>query len=321
MDYKDYYKVLGVSKTATEQEIKKAYRQLARKYHPDANPGDKRAEERFKEINEANEVLSDTEKRRKYDQFGAQWQQYERMGGNPQDFWRQQQGGQPGGASTRTVSPEEFQQMFGGGAGGFSDFFEMLFGGARPSGGAGPAAGARPSRRGQDAEHGVEITLEEAFRGATRTLQVDGERVEVTIPRGVKTGSRVRVAGKGAPGLGGAGRGDLYLRVQVLPHARFGREGDDLRLRLPIDLYTLVLGGESQVPTLDQPVLLTIPPGTVNGKVFRLRGLGMPNLHKPDQRGDLMVIAEAQLPQDLSEGERRLFEQLRAARGGSGSPA
>lgn len=323
MDYKDYYKVLGVSKTATEQEIKKAYRQLARKHHPDANPGDKRAEDRFKEINEANEVLSDPEKRRKYDQFGAQWQQYERTGGNPQDLWRQYQGGQPGGAYTRTVSPEEFEQMFGGGAGGFSDFFEMLFGGARQPGGfgAGPAAGARPARRGQDAEHGVDITLEESFHGAARTFQVDGERVEVTIPRGVKTGSKVRVAGKGAPGLGGAQAGDLYLRVHVLPHAHFGREGDDLRLRHAIELYTLVLGGESQVPTLDQPVVLTIPPGTPNGKVFRLRGLGMPNLHKPDQRGDLLVTVEAQLPQNLSESERRLFEQLRAARTGAGSPA
>lgn len=317
MDYKDYYKVLGVSKTATDQEIKKAYRQLARTYHPDANPGDKNAEERFKEINEANEVLSDPEKRRKYDQLGAQWQQYERMGGNPQDFWRQYQGGQPGGAYTRTVSQEEFEQMFGGG-GGFSDFFEMLFGGARQTGGfgSGPTTATRMPRRGQDAEHGIEITLEEAFRGTVRTLQIDGERVEITIPRGVKTGSRVRVTGKGEPGMSGGKPGDLYLRVHVLPHARYTRDGDDLRLRLPIDLFTLVLGGETQVPALDQTVVLTIPSTTPNGKVFRLRGLGMPNLHKADQRGDLLVTVEAQLPQSLSEAERELFEQLRAARGG-----
>lgn len=317
MDYKEYYKVLGVSKTATEQEIKKAYRQLARKYHPDANPDNKNAEDRFKEINEANEVLSDPEKRRKYDQFGAQWQQYERGGGNPQDFWRQYQGGQPGGTYTRTVSPEEFEQMFGGG-GGFSDFFEMLFGGARPTGGfgAGPSAGARQPRRGQDAEHVVEITLEEAFHGTARALQIDGDRAEVTIPRGVKTGSKVRVAGKGAPGLSGGKPGDLYLRVHVSPHARYTREGDDLRLRLAVDLYTMVLGGEAQVPVFDQTVILTIPPNTANGKVFRLRGLGMPGLHKPDQRGDLYVILEAQLPQSLSETERGLFEQLRTIRSG-----
>lgn len=311
MDYKDYYKILGVSKTATEQEIKKAYRQLARKYHPDANPGDKDSENRFKEINEANEVLSDPEKRRKYDQFGAQWQQYERAGGNPQDFWRQYQGGQPGGAYTRTVSPEEFEQMFGGG--GFSDFFDMLFGGARQSGGFGAAAGARQPRRGQDAEQEVEISLEEAFHGAVRLLQ-SSDRVEVTIPRGVKTGSKVRVAGKGALGISGGQPGDLYLRVHVLPHARFTRQGDDLRLRLAVDLYAMVLGGETQVAALDQTVVLTIPPTTPNGKVFRLRGLGMPKLHKPEQRGDLYVTVEAQLPQGLSEAERGLFEKLRALR-------
>ncbi len=320
MDYKDYYKILGVSKTASEQEIKRAYRQLARKHHPDANPDDKTAEDRFKEINEANEVLSDAEKRRKYDQFGAQWQQYERTGGNPQDFWRQYQGGQPGGSYTRTVSPEEFEQMFGGGAGGFSDFFEMLFGGARQPGGfgAGASAGVRQPRRGQDAEHSIEITLEEAFHGTVRLLQTDGERAEVTIPRGVKTGSKVRVTGKGAPGMSGGKPGDLYLRVQVVPHPRFTREGDDLRLRLPVDLYTMILGGETQVAALDRTVVLTIPPTTPNSKVFRLRGLGMPNLHKPDQRGDLYVTAEAQLPQSLSEAERNLFEQLQAARAESG---
>ena len=327
MQYKDYYKILGVSKDATEKEIKKAYRNLARKYHPDANPDDPKAEERFKEINEAHEVLSDPEKRRKYDQFGSQWQNYARAGGgNVDDFVRQWSSGQPGrgGVHTRTVSPEEFAQMFGGGAGGFSDFFETLFGGGMRGGGFDPFGGSgrgaaytqTPSRpvRGRDIEQPVEISLEEAYRGATRILQHNGERLEVKIPRGVKTGSRVRVAGKGEPGLNGGPPGDFYLRVKVLPHPRFTREGDDLRVKVPVDVYTLMLGGEVQVPTLDRPLMLTIPAGTQNGKVFRLRGQGMPKLRKPDERGDLYAVIDAQIPRNLSEEEKKLVRQLQALR-------
>jgi curved DNA-binding protein len=323
MEYKDYYRILGVSKNATEQEIKKAYRDLARKYHPDAHAHSdpaarKAAEERFKEINEAYEVLSDPDKRRKYDQFGAQWQQFTSRGGNPQDFWQQwyanQGGGPTGGVYTRTVSPEEFEQIFG--ESGFSDFFEMLFG--RGGFGFGPfaerAGGVRVPRRGQDAEQPITVTLQEAYHGARRVLQLNGERIEVTIPRGVKTGSKVRVAGKGAPGVAGGAAGDLYLRVEVLPDPTFTREGDDLRVRVPVDLYTMILGGEVQVPTLDRPVVLTVPPETPNGKVFRLRGLGMPNLRHPDQRGDLYAVVEVQLPKDLSERERELFRELRRLR-------
>jgi len=330
MEYKDYYKILGVSKTATEQEIKKAYRKLARKYHPDVN-ADKSAEEKFKEINEAYEVLSDPEKRKKYDQFGSQWKNFTGSGGRPEDFWQQYggargAGGAPGGGY-RSVSPEEFEQIFGGagGAGGFSDFFESLFGmGARASGaryqnfGGGPrtsGAYARPTR-GRDIEHPVDISLEEAYRGASRTLQLDGERIAVKIPKGVKTGSRVRVAGKGEPGRNGGKAGDLYLKINVLPHERFQREGDNLRLKLPIDLYTMILGGEVQVPTLERPLMLNIPPESDNGKVFRLRGKGMPNVKKPDRRGDLYVEAEVKLPKNLTEQEKTLFRQLRDLRQG-----
>ncbi len=331
MEYKDYYKILGVPRNATEKEIKKAYRKLARQYHPDANPNDPTAEEKFKEINEAYEVLSDPEKRKKYDQFGAQWKNFTSAGGRPEDFWRQWQAGagagSPGGASYRTVSPEEFEEMFGG-AGGFSDFFETLFGmggrrsSARPSGfddifggvyTAGAGSRTRPIR-GRDIEHPVEITLEEAYHGASRVLQLDGQRIEVKIPRGVKTGSRVRVAGKGEPGRNGGKPGDLYLKIHVAPHPQFQREGDNLRLKLPVDLYTLILGGEVQVPTLDRPVILNIPPETDNGKIFRLRGKGMPNLKKPDKRGDLFVEVVAKLPKNLSEKEKELFRQLRALR-------
>ena len=321
MDYKDYYKTLGVAKNATEKEIKKAYRKLARDFHPDKNPDDPQAEEKFKEINEAYEVLSDPEKRKKYDQFGSQWKNFTGSGGRPEDFWQQYGGGMGGGmgGNARTVSPEELEQMFGGGAGGFSDFFETLFGmGARGGGG---FTGARPGAsyaprpmRGRDIEHPIDITLEEAYHGGSRTLQLADQRIEVRIPKGVKTGSRVRVAGKGEPGRNGGPAGDLYLRINVLPHPQFQREGDNLRLKLPVDLYTLILGGEVQVPTLDRPLILNIPEETPNGKIFRLSGKGMPKLKNPDQHGALLVEVSAKLPQNLSEQEKELFRQLRDLR-------
>jgi curved DNA-binding protein len=321
MEYKDYYQTLGVNEDASQDEIKKAYRKLARKHHPDVNPGDKAAEERFKGINEAYEVVSDPDKRQKYDQFGAQWQQYERAGGRPEDFdwarWR----AQPGGArtDTRTVTPEEFEQMFGGSAGGFSDFFETLFGSrGRPrAGGFADQEYYQPRpRRGRDSEHNVQITLEEAFHGTTRALQwEDGRQIEAKIPRGVRNGSRLRLSGQGQPGANGGSPGDLYLKIEVALHPGFQREGDDdLTVTVPVDLYTALLGGQVQVSTLDRTVKLTIPPGTANGKVFRLRGLGMPNLRNPDQRGDLYATVHVQLPQDLSQKEEELVQQLRDMR-------
>jgi curved DNA-binding protein len=319
MDYKDYYAVMGVDKNASQEEIKRAFRKLARKYHPDVNPDDPAAEERFKELNEAHEVLSDPEKRQKYDQFGSAWQQFERQGGHAQDFDWSQWAAQPGGgAQYRTVTPDEFEQMFGGG--GFSSFFETLFGGMggqRTSSSFGRSFGGfnrQPqSRRGRDAEHTVEVTLEEAFYGTTRALQWDdGRRIEAKIPRGVRTGSRVRLSGQGGSGAAGGVAGDLYLRVEVLPHPAFERSGDDLRASVPVDLYTAVLGGQADVSALDRAVKLTIPAGTQNGKIFRLRGLGMPNLRNPNERGDLYATLDVQLPEQLSSEEKQLFEQLRA---------
>ncbi len=344
MDYKDYYKTLGVKKNAGADDIKKAYRKLARKYHPDVNPGDKSAEERFKEINEAYEVLSDEDKRGKYDRFGAEWQQFSRAGGRPEDFnWGQWgAGGQPGGGAAggtqyRTVSPEEFEQMFGRGAGGmgggFSDFFETLFGmGGRGAAGtarqgfggnysAGGAdfgdlfgdAGGRAAAPLLDQEHPIQITLEEAAQGTTRTLQWEGgRRLEARIPRGVRTGSRVRLSGQAGAGDGRAG--DLYLKVEVLPHAIYERDGDDLRMNLPVDLFTVLLGGKVSVPTLDKSVSLSIPAGTSNGKVFRLAKLGMPKLRQPDERGDLYVTVAVELPRHLSDEEKNLVREWQTVR-------
>ncbi len=322
MEYKDYYKTLGVGKTADEKELKKAYRKLARQYHPDVNPGDASAESRFKEINEAYEVLSDPEKRKMYDQFGSQWQQYQRAGGNVNDFWQQWQAQQGGPRTqTRSFSQEDLNQMFGS-SGGFSDFFESLFGGMgrRQTGGfdfGNFSSGQRQPRirRGQDVEHTVQVTLEEAFQGTTRQLQwEDGRTLSAKIPRGVKTGSRIRLSGQGGAGTGGSQSGDLYLVVEVLPHATFERDEDDLRAKVAVDLYTAVLGGTVEVSTLDRTVNLTIPEGTANGKTFRLRGLGMPKLKNPDARGDLYATLEVRLPEQLSDKEKELFHQLRELR-------
>jgi curved DNA-binding protein len=327
MDYKDYYKILGVSKSADKDEIRKAYRKLARKYHPDMNPGDKASEEKFKEVNEAYEVLSDPEKRDKYDRFGAQWQQYSRSGGRPEDFdwtqWTTGPGGRQGGY-TRTVTPEELEQILGrgfggdfaGGMGGFSDFFEALFGnlGGRSAGFGRQGRQVRP-QRGRDNEQNIQISLEEAFHGTTVSLQwEDGRKIDAKIPPGVHTGSRVRLSGQGGAGAGGGQAGDLYLKIQVRPHPTFKRDGDDLRIELPVDLYTLLLGGKINVSTLDRTVELTIPPETDNGKVFRLRGLGMTQLRNSKKRGNLYVTVQAKLPEKLSEEEKELIHKLRDMR-------
>lgn len=320
MDYKDYYQILGVARNADEKEIKRSFRKLAQQYHPDKNPGDAEAERKFKEINEAYTVLGDADKRKKYDRFGSQWEQYTRAGGRPEDFnWGGFGGGSGGGfgsgGRTRTVTPEEFEQMFGNS--GFSSFFESLFGGdlggRSGMGGRSPYGGsagydsysrARPVQTPRQ-DVPVKVTLEEAFHGTTRTLESsDGSRLQASVPRGVRTGSKVRM--KGA-----TNQGDVVLNIEVTPHAKFRRDGDDLRVTVPVDLYTAVLGGEVEVPTLERSVVLTIPAGTQNGRSIRLRGLGMPNLKKPDERGDLFAEVSVALPAALSDEERALFEELR----------
>ncbi len=324
MEYKDYYKVLEVDRNASEKDIKRAYRRLARKYHPDVNPGDKDAEQRFKEINEAHEVLSDPEKRKKYDQFGSQWREYERAGINPEDLFRQyaSAAGGAGGSRVRYARPEEVEDILNGfGGSGFSSFFETLFGQGGSAGGGSPfGRGAGPGVQmrmaGEDYDQPVEISLEEAFNGAMRVVQKGNRRIEVKIPAGVKTGSRVRVAGEGGPGMNQAPAGDLYLVIEVAPHPLFERDGDDLSVKVPVDLYTAVLGGEVMVPTIKGTRLaLKVPAGAQPGQRIRLRGQGMPTLRQPDQRGDLFAVLQVELPRTLSGRERELFEELRGLRG------
>jgi DnaJ-class molecular chaperone len=314
VDYKDYYKILGVDKKANEKEIRQAYRKLARKYHPDVNPGDKSAEDKFKEINEANEVLSDPEKRKKYDELSTYYQQYGRMpgaGAGPM--------GGDGGVryEYRTVSPEELNDLFGGQS-PFSDFFETFFSSrfadqpdtrTRTTGRRSPRA-----TKGQDIESSVEVALAEAYQGVSRVFELtdaDGssKRLEVKIPAGVDEGSRIRIAGQGGQGTGG--RGDLYLRIHMLPDPRFTREGTTLRTTVEVPLATAMLSGEVRVTTPDgRGLMLRIPPETPNGKSFRLRGQGMPQLGQPDKRGDLYAEVSVVLPTHLNDEQRRLFEDF-----------
>lgn len=314
MEYKDYYRALGISKDASTEDIRKAYRKLARKYHPDVNPNNKEAEERFKEINEAHEVLTDPEKRSKYDQLGVNWQRYQQAGGEPGGFdWSQWfSGGQPQGGGERVYTEYvDLNDIFGGG-GSFSDFFQNIFGG-------GARAGTRQQQRsfaaaGRDIEQPVRISLEEAYHGTTRILQTDQRRLEVKIPPGVQTGSRVRVAGEGERGFGSGEHGDVYLVITVGEHPVYRRDGADLRTTHLVDLYTMVLGGETTVPTLKGRVSLRIPPETKAGRVFRLRGRGMPLLKNPSQYGDLYVEVQPVIPEHLSNSEKDLFRQLAAMR-------
>jgi DnaJ-class molecular chaperone len=330
MDYKDYYKILGVSKEATTDEIKKAFRKLARKYHPDVNPGDKKAEEKFKEINEAYEVLSDSDKRKKYDTLGPNWQ--EQFG--PQ-FNRR--------TYTYRTSPMDFDT-----GSGFSDFFEALFGRSTMGGMSGTRTQESFRQRvGDNIEQPVEVTLQEAYAGGSRTFNIQStevcsacrgtgevngricatcggqgmltntKRIQVKIPAGVDTGSKIRVAGEGQPGIGGGPRGDLYLVISVKPDPQFERKGDDLYTDIEVDLLTAILGGEVPVPLPDgRKLMLTIPPETQNGRTFRLTGKGMPRL-RGEGNGTLFARVKVVLPMHLTSEERGLFEQLARTRGRS----
>ncbi len=314
MDYKDYYQVLGVAKNASEKEIKQAFRKLARKHHPDVNPGDLGAEQKFKEINEANEVLSDPDKRRKYDQLGANWKQYEPYARRPS----------PSGFGGFRVDFE------GPGGGGFSDFFKTFFGGGidlEDLFGQGRAGESRSARRqgsargfgatsepGRDVSAVVEVSLEEAHQGTTRRLSLEGssESFEVRIPAGVKEGSKVRVSGKGEKSLGG-GAGDLYLEVKVKPHPLYRREGDDLYIDVPVTFAEAALGAEIEVPTLSGRARIRVPAGSQTGRLMRLKGKGMPRL-KAGVPGDLFAKLVVVVPMELQPRELELVKELQTLR-------
>jgi curved DNA-binding protein len=317
MEFKDYYKTLGVAKTATEKEIKQAFRKLARKLHPDVNPGDKAAEARFKEVNEAYEVLGDPASRKKYDELGANWRMYEQagaQGGNPfaGGF---NVGGTGGRGGFRTMSQEEMEELFGD-SNPFSDFFTTFFGGSAGGGTGAHTRGGRVRQRpGRDIENEIELSLEDAYHGTMRRLSLkhDGHArsVDVRIPAGVGDGSRVRISGEGEPGTGGAASGDLYLRVRLAPHPLFERKGRDLYVKVPLPVTTAVLGGEVEVPTIaGKPVRLRIPAVTQSGQVFRLKGYGMPAVNKNEEKGDAYARVEAQLPTQLTPEERAHYEAL-----------
>ena len=327
LQYKDYYETLGVPKSATTKEIKSAYRKLARKWHPDVNPTKKKeAEEKFKEISEANEVLSDPEKRKRYDSLGADWQQ------QAQNF---------GGGRAYRPGPDggihfDFDDL---GEGGFSDFFQTFFSDFTRGRGAAGARGARRGMRGNDVEYGIELGLRDAYAGGTRQLTLETQSrcprcggtgtidnklchecrgtgtvpvrktLDVTIPHGVRNGQRIRLAGQGGPGVGGGTNGDLYLEVHIAPDPIFERRGDDLYEDHPVSIYTLVLGGETTVPTMTGKIDMKVPQNSPNGRVLRVPGKGMPKL-RGGGHGDLYVKIVAQVPAHLSEKERELWNQL-----------
>jgi curved DNA-binding protein len=313
---RDYYTVLGVSRTASEKEIKTAYRKLARKYHPDVNPGDNKSEAQFKEIGEAYSVLSDPEKRKKYDRWGHDWEKIEQAQAAGANFdFRNRPG-------SRTYSWSSSGD--GGAPGGFNvesddlgGLFEQLFGRAA----SGRTRVRSAPRKGADIEQAVEITLEEAFSGTQRAFTMQDSQtgetrtLEAKIPAGATDGLRVRIAGKGQPGIGGAPTGDLYLIVSVKPHPLFERDGDDLRVKVPTPLYTAILGGEVLVPTLKGSHLaLKVPPETANGQRIRLAGQGMPHV-SGSGRGDLYAEVSIQLPRNLTTREKDLFAELARQRG------
>jgi len=314
MDYKDYYEILGVPPDADKKVIKQTYRQLARKHHPDVNPGNKEAEEKFKTINEAYQVLSDTEKRKKYDELRAQYQHWQQTGGRQQDFDWQNWSAQPGkGAHVQYANPEDLEDLFGSES-PYSDFFTNIFGQAgRSSSGSGRGAAPRP-RRGRDVEYEVDLTLEEAFHGADRLLEIDGHRIQASIPPGVRTGSRVRLASQGEPGRNSGPAGDLYLIVNILPNQTFEREGDNLHMEVPVDIFTAIAGGEVRIPTLERPLILKIPPRTNASRSFLLRGKGMPHLGDSKTHGDLFALVRLVLPDALTDQEVNSIHELASSR-------
>lgn len=304
MEYKDYYKVLGIDKKASAADIKKAYRKLAVKYHPDKNPDDKLAEEKFKELNEAYEVLGDEEKRKKYDEFGENWKYYEQAGSNGGDFdWSKWRSGQGAGRQ----QPYD-DSMFGEGN-QFSDFFEHLFGGG--FGSRAQQGRGRSTRRGGDLQATMQVSLQDVYTGATRQIEVNGQKLNLKIKPGTYAGQVLRLKGKGQPGRSGGEAGDLLIEVSIAPDAQFELKGKDVYMEVPVDLFTAVLGGKVQVAVPGSPLQLSIPAGTDSGRLFRLKAKGLPVPEgSKEAAGDLYVKVKITVPGQLTEEERKLFTQL-----------
>jgi curved DNA-binding protein len=300
MAFIDYYQVLGVDKKASEKDIKAAYRKLARKYHPDLNPNDAEAHKKFQQLNEANEVLSDPEKRKKYDQYGENWQHGAEYEQARQQQQRQQQTGDFGGG--------QYGGFEGFGSDDFSDFFQSMFGG---SGGAGARGGRQAKFRGQDYNAELRLTLKEAAATHKQTLTVNGKNIRITIPAGVENGQNIKIAGHGGPGTNGGPGGDLYITFIVADDPRFKRSGSDLFANVKLDLYTAVLGGDVTIDTLDSKVKIKVKPETQNGTKVKLKGKGMPVYKKENQFGDLYVTYDLQVPTNLTDNQKKLFEQIR----------
>ena len=308
LDFKDYYKVLGVEKSATAEDIKKAYRKLARKYHPDVNPNNKDAEQKFKEINEANEVLSDPEKRKKYDSLGADWKNYEQHGSSGGFDWGKYSQGNGGGA--RYQYSEDLGDVFGNG--GFSDFFENIFGGAGPSAGGRKQQGRqqRYAAKGQDFETEMDISLYEAYHGTERILTLNGQKLRIKVKPGIADGQNLRLAGKGGEGTNTGPNGDLFIHLHVAPDGEYKRQGNDLYKDIHIPVYKAALGGESQVAIYAGDIKLKIPAGAQNGTTLRVKSKGFPVYGKPELFGDLYLKIIVDIPKHLTEKEKELFKEL-----------
>lgn len=332
MNYKDYYSTLGVVKNASRDEIKKAYRRLARKHHPDVNPDDDTAAHTFKEISEAYEVLGNEENRKLYDQLGADWKRYKQAGGQQADFnwqnWARTQGARTQGARTgQHTHSRSTRDFFGGGD--FSEFFDQVFGGGfhpeqhgqrhtrsgpdfrgKPFGN--PAASV--SQKGKDIHAELEITLKEAYKGTEKSVRVNKKQMKIKIPGGIHDGRRLKLKGRGSPGIRGGETGDLYIRIRVRPHERFVREEEHLHTTTNVGLYQMVLGGVVQVPTMTGKVKIKVPPESQPGKVMRLAGYGMPVFQSENRKGDLFVTLQVTLPEKLGNEEKKLFQELAARR-------
>lgn len=312
MEYKDYYKILGVDKKATQEDIKKAYRKLAVKYHPDKNPGDKKAEEKFKEINEANDVLSDAEKRKKYDELGENWQYYQ-QGANMSDFFNAQQ------SRKRRGGKQAEYEYYPGEESQFSDFFEALFGNAAGFGGGGAGRRRGASRmKGEDYQAETTISLEEAFNGTTRQINLQNQKLNLKLKPGIADGQVLRMKEKGGPGANGGPNGDLYITIHVQPGTAYERRGDDLYMDHPLDAFTAMLGGKLPVQTIDKALQINIPAGTDSNQTFRLKGMGMPNYNDPRMRGDCYVRVYITTPKNLTEQEKEALTKIANARKGRG---